>query len=51
MERTVTETSTETPMWQPNELQAATTNMGRFMTEVTHRWAVEVPDYAALHQW
>jgi acetoacetyl-CoA synthetase len=25
--------------------------MGRFMTEVAHRWAEEVPDYAALHQW
>ncbi len=42
---------TQTPMWQPNPLQAATTNMGRFMTEVAHRWAEEVPDYAALHQW
>ena len=42
---------TETPMWQPDERQAAATNMGRFMTEVTHRWAVDMPDYAALHQW
>ncbi len=42
---------TETPMWQPNELQAANSNMGRFMAEVTQRWAVEVPDYAALHRW
>ncbi len=42
---------TETPLWQPNELQAANTNMGRFMTEVSHRWAVEVADYAALHRW
>jgi acetoacetyl-CoA synthetase len=41
----------QTPMWQPNPLQAATTNMGKFMTEVAHRWAEEVPDYAALHQW
>ncbi|MDE0727045.1 MAG: acetoacetate--CoA ligase [Alphaproteobacteria bacterium] len=47
----MTETPPPTPMWQPNELQAATTNLGRFMTEVTHRWAVEVPDYDALHQW
>jgi acetoacetyl-CoA synthetase len=42
---------TEKPMWQPSELQAGTSNMGRFMAEVAQRWAVEVPDYAALHQW
>ena len=41
----------QTPMWRPNALQAATTNMGRFMTEVAHRWNEEIPDYAALHQW
>ena len=42
---------TQTPMWQLNALQAATTNIGRFMTEAAHRWNIEVPDYATLHQW
>ena len=39
------------PMWQLNDLEAASTNMGRFMTEVNHSWNEEIADYAALHAW
>ena len=42
---------TETPLWQPSDVQAATSNMGRFMTEAAQRWNIELPDYAALHTW
>jgi len=39
------------PLWQPNDVQAATSNMARFMREASHRWGIDIRDYDALHRW
>ena len=39
------------PLWQPNDVQAATSNMARFMREASHRRGIDIRDYDALHRW
>ena len=39
------------PLWKPNDVQAATSNMARFMREASHRWGIDIRDYDTLHRW
>ena len=39
------------PLWQPSEARIGQANMTAFTQAVERRWAVSLPDYAALHEF
>ncbi|MCE9641984.1 MAG: acetoacetate--CoA ligase [Betaproteobacteria bacterium] len=39
------------PLWQPSAQVMAASNMSAFMRAAERKYAIELPDYAALHAW
>ena len=39
------------PLWRPSEEQQKSTNLARFMDQVSQQWAASFDNFEALYDW